>query len=313
MLTFIDLLHDKCMRLAMAIVEHTPFFITSDMYAEHSETCTTVDPCPPDFEDPTNCSLTSSHGVGGSSDDNDDENNIASSVEIPSSECFSYWSHSDVARPSLREALLQVLRTEIHYTFIPDNQLCIVQKKLTMLGDEPALDALRRHMWIRGIFYGNLQSIESGEDQGSQSPDDCSQKPWGDSWLRFGVEFKEVDVMEQKGQKDSEKVYYAGFLWWVKLRYREREEADDMYNAYICVDKCQTAAGSFVDQRGRGIVDVHALVKDKYLSLGDFRFNIHRFAWGDGRGWAVFKKSNLQSYLTKSGTIRIAVALRLVM
>lgn len=281
-----------------------------NIYAEHSETCTTVDPCTPDFEDPVNCSLTSSNR-GGSSDENDDENNIASSVEIPSSECFSYWSHSDIGRPGLREALLQVLRTDIHYMFIPDNQLCALQRQLIMLGDEPTLDALRRHMWVRGIFYGHLIAVDSDVDGGNQ-PDDSLRKLWEDSWLRFGVEFKDVNLMEQKGQKDSNKIYYGGFLWWVKLRYRERDDSEDMYNAYICIGRCQAAAGSFVDQQGRGIVDVHALVNDKYLSLGDFRFNINRFAWGDGRGWAVFKKSNLQSFLTKAGTVRIAVALRLV-
>lgn len=273
----------------------------------HSETCTTVDPCPPDFEDPLSCSLSTSVNPGGASEEDDVA--VSNFVEIPSPEVFSHWPQ-DVSKPStLRDALLEVLRVGIHYAFIPDSQLVVVQKKLIALGDEPSLDTLRKHFWTRGMFYGTLQGIQDGDEpkQGSL----YTKRPWSDAWLRFGVEFKEVELMSAKQQQDSEKVYYAGFLWWVKLRYKERDEAEDMYNAYVCVCNCKQMGGCYVDQGGRGVVDVDATVKDKTLSLGDFNFYTLRFAWGDGRGWAVFKKSNLKTFLTKSGTIRIAIALRL--
>ncbi|GMH41503.1 hypothetical protein BSKO_09413 [Bryopsis sp. KO-2023] len=288
----------------------------SEMSREDTDSCPALDPSnPAEFEDPVNSSGASSvidASNNACDDDVQEGGGASSSIEIPSPGCFPFWGRSNSTGPtSQRDALLRVLRKGIHYAFIPDSQLCTVQAKLKKLGDKQTIASMETHFWTRGMFYGVLQGVDEAAGTGGESKSSRDQ-PWRKSWLRFGIEFSDVEQMAAKQQQDSNKIYYAGFLWWVKLRFRERDENDDMYNAYVCVCNCKPVEGPYIDKGGVGTVDVDATIKDKCLCLGDFRFNTSRFAWGDGRGWAVFKRSNLQSLMTKSGTIRVAVALRVV-
>ncbi|GMH40979.1 hypothetical protein BSKO_08889 [Bryopsis sp. KO-2023] len=213
---------------------------------------------------------------------------------------------------SKKEALIDVLRNSVNYMFIPPGHAMELCTKIKVTCGSSFLQVIKDQLFQREMFYGSLRQRQVKDPTVAKAPPLNNEK-----WFRFGVEFNGVDKTSSGEKKYSRKVYYAGSTWFLGLCYEypgidgdhlKSEDVKGWYGAHLHRRRPK-------DEFDIAFCDKRDWVEVQYkLDLGSLMVNgKNSFDTQMGIGWShLFLASDLHSFLSRNGVLRVQVSLRMV-
>ncbi|CAD7700601.1 unnamed protein product [Ostreobium quekettii] len=201
----------------------------------------------------------------------------------------------------LREAFVDVLENGILYEHLRDREVMEVSNRLDDLGIEEGLQAFWHGMLKARLLKMAIQDMHNAEMSCSASSL-CQAK--GMPPFRFSCELEDVMNVGLFGRWESDKCFYAGSNWWMKVEGGKDKQGSQGLGVRLC---CASAVKCDCEYVNKLIPHVQVTIR-----CGEVRKVIDK----DGSRWLAptdffLRTSRLKLCLTETGSLRFVVLIKL--